>query len=123
MVAVHLVVLLVLPDIEELINDQDTMLIAEVENLRCGRIMSHADGIAPHFLQNLNLALIAAGMESRAQSPQVVVFAHALETHLLAIQVEAVLLPLNGAHTETRFLGIDHSITRKHSRMHSVHVR
>ena len=64
---------LALPNVEALIHDEEAHAIGQIEQLGSGRIVGHPDGIRSHLAQDLELALRRAGVEGRAQRPEVMV--------------------------------------------------
>ena len=81
--------LLPLPDIERLVHHEKSHAVGQLEQLRRGRIVAHADRVAAHLAQDLELSLGGAAIERRAERAEVVVFVHALEVDALAVDEHA----------------------------------
>ena len=77
------------PDVEGLVHDQEAHPVGQLEQLRRGRIVARADGVAAHLPQHLQLALGRARVERRAERAEVVVVVDALELDALAVDEDA----------------------------------
>ncbi len=77
-VIIDVSVLILGPAVECFVDDEHAVLIADVEQDGCGRVVRHADRVAAHFLQDAHLTLDSVAIRDRAQRSLVVVHAHAL---------------------------------------------
>lgn len=99
------------PFVEGLIDDQKPQAVAHIEQLRSGRVMGHANGVAAHGLEDFETAFRGAIDERRAESAQVVMDTDTVHLHRLAVdQKSAVAVPFDRADAERRFDGIDNLI-------------
>ena len=81
------------PGVRQLVHDEEAEPVAEVQQFRRGRIVGRADGIAAHLLELEQAPLPHRIVPGCAQSTRIVVQAHALQEHPLAVEIEAVRLP------------------------------
>ncbi len=79
------------PAVESFVHDQETHLIAQVQQLGCRRVMAGADGVHPEFTKNLQLPLQGPAIDGRAQGTQVVMIANAVQFDVPAIQKETAV--------------------------------
>ena len=56
-------------------------------------------------------------MESRAQRSEVMVFTYTLELNALAVEIKAILVPLDAAHAKAGFMRIDFLLSGKENRI------
>src|ERR1051326_997053 len=77
------------PAIKGFVHNHETETVGKVEQFRSGRIVAGADGVVAHFFENLKLSLQRASVDGRAQRAEIVVIAHAVERHALAIEQKA----------------------------------
>ena len=95
------------PAVERFVHHHHAQAVAQIEQFRRGRIVAGADGVAAHFLQDLNLPLQRAGVDGRAERAEVVMVANAVERHALAVQQKSVVRrELDGADAERRFVAV-----------------
>ena len=96
-----------LPAIEQFIHHHEPHAVAQIEQLRCGRIVRSADGVAAHRAENLQLPLCRALVEGHAQRAKVAVVADALQFEHVTVEEESLFrVPLNLADAERRFNAI-----------------
>ncbi len=74
-----------------LVEDQHAQLVAGVEQLRRGRIVRGAQGVAAHLLQLANAVVLHRVGQRRAQAGVVLVIAGAFHLDRLAVEQEALL--------------------------------
>ena len=79
------------PFVEGLVHDQESQLVAEVEELRGGRIVAGADGVAAHRAERFQAALPDPLGHGRAHATAVVMQADAVELHVLAVDQAALV--------------------------------
>src|SRR5262249_39392237 len=77
--------LLALPYIECLVHYEKTHFVGKIQQLRRWRIVAGSDRIAAHIGQYLQLALQSSVVNRRAQRPQVVMVADAVDLDVLSI--------------------------------------
>ena len=91
---IQVIVLFVLgvdPLIESLVHNEEAHTVAEVEKLRCWRVVRCADGIAAAAFQNLQSALPHTLGYGSTHGTAIVVQVHALHLHLLPIEQETLV--------------------------------
>ena len=81
------------PGVGKFVHYQEAHTVAEVEQLRCGRIMAAADGIAAHGAKPLQAPYPGVVVPGGSERAGVVMQAHALEEGAEAVKVETVGLP------------------------------
>ena len=79
------------PAIESLIHHDEAHSVAKVQQLRRGRIVAGADGVAAHLLQHFELTFQGAGVDGGAERAEVVMIADAVELNALAVEQKAVV--------------------------------
>ena len=84
--AVVVLRLAMFPAIEGFVHDQNPHTIAEVKQLRSGHVMACPQSVHPHFLENLELALGGAKVESRSECSQILMVANPIEPHAFSIE-------------------------------------
>src|SRR5258708_9579710 len=96
------------PAVEGLVHDEHAHAIAEFEQLRCGRVVAGANGIAAHFLENLDLPLECAYVDRGAERSLVVVETHALKKNVLTVEQQtAIWIDDDRTNTEGCFDDVD----------------
>ncbi len=99
------------PAIEELVDDQNALAVADLDQLVGGGVVGDADGVAPHLLENVHLTLQRPVPGLRAQRALVVVLADALELHVFAVELKAhVGGKLDGAEAKLGLIGVQHRV-------------
>ena len=79
------------PAVKRLIHHHHPQAVAEIQQLRGGRVVAGANGVAPHFLEQLDLALQCANIQSGSQSAEIMVIANAIQRHARAIEKKAIV--------------------------------
>jgi hypothetical protein len=101
--------LAVFPAVERFVHHHHAQAVAQIEQLRRGRIVAGADGVAAHGLQDFNLPFQRAGVDGRAERAEVVMVANAVQRHASAVQKKSVVRrELNRADAEGRFITVHH---------------
>ena len=88
------------PGVSELVQDKEAHAVAEVQELRCRRVVAGADGVAAHVLEHLEAADPGVVTPHCAKGSGVVVEADALEEGLLSVEVVAIGPEFRGADAE-----------------------
>ncbi len=97
-----------LPFVKALIHHHDSHLVAEIEQLGRWRIVTRAQGIASHLLQDFQLSLVTTLERSGPQATQVGMITSSLDLHVLAVQQKSLVLrKFQGANADGRGDGID----------------
>ena len=95
------------PAIERLVHHHHAHAVAQIQPFGGGRVVAGADGVAAHLLENRDLAPQGADIDGRAQGAQVVMVAHAVQRHALAVEQKAVgRREFNRPNAERRFIAI-----------------
>ena len=70
--------------------------------------MTRADGVNPHFLQDLDLPLQSSRVDCRTKWPEIVMIANAVESDAFTIEEESfVHIKPDRANSEKRFVSVD----------------
>ena len=88
------------PGVSQFIDDHETEMVAQVQQLRCRRIVGHTDSIAAHVAQHVQPAQPCIVVPDGAESSGIVVQADAFEEGLVAVQIETVRPEFYLADTE-----------------------
>ena len=96
------------PTVERLVHHEDAHTVTEIEKFGSRRIVTRAEGVNSHFLENLQLAFRSAGIECRSQCSEVVVVANTVELNALSIEEKpAVCFELDRSDAESSLVGVD----------------
>ena len=93
------------PHVHGLVYHHETHLVAQVEKLRCRRIVGAAYGIAAHLLEHLKFPLNGAAVHRSPETAHVMMQADAEQLDRIAIEEEA-LVGIPGDAAETEFLPV-----------------
>ena len=95
-------------DIEYLVDDQKPHSVRQFEELGSRRVVGHADRVAAHFTEYIELTLRRTGIERRAQGAEIVMLIGALDIDALAVDVDARLrIKTQGANAKACLVLID----------------
>ena len=78
------------PAIKGLVHHDKTHAIAQIQKLRCGRIVAGADGVDPTLAQNLQFSFQGASIDGCAQCAEIVMFTNAVEFELSSIEEKSI---------------------------------
>ena len=93
-----------LPAVKQLVHHHKAHAIAEIEQLRRGRVVGGADGVAAHRLEDFQLALSGPLVECRSERAEVVMIAYALDFHHAVVEQKPLLCtPFDLADAKGRF--------------------
>ena len=96
------------PAVEDLLVEQDTLLLAHLNEHARRRVVRRADGVAAHLLQDTHLALDSRTAIDGTQGTLILMHADALELDILAVEGEAVGdVVVKPAVTEHRVIRVD----------------
>ena len=96
------------PAVEDLLVEQDTLLLAHLNEHARRRVVRRADGVAAHLLQDTHLALDSRTAIDGTQGALIVVHADALELDILAVKGKAFGdIVVKPAVTEHRVIRVD----------------
>ena len=111
------------PHVEGLVHDEQAHAVRRLEQLGGRRVVARADGVRPHALQDLELALRRAAIDGGPERAQVVVVAHALQRDAAAVQQEALVgAVLDRADAERRLVTVEDGVATPHRADHGVEV-
>ena len=79
------------PLVERLVPDEEAHLVAEVQHLRRGRVVRHADRVRAHVAHDGELAARRVHVERHPERAEVAVQVDAVELHPLAVEEEAAV--------------------------------
>src|ERR1044072_2892132 len=98
------------PGVERFVHHQEAHAISEIEQLRRGRIVTGANRIDAHLLQNFQLPFERSQIQRGTQRSEIVMIADALKLYALAVQQEtAVSIEINITNAKNRFILVDDS--------------
>ena len=96
------------PFVEGFIHDQDAQAVAEIEKFRGRRVVTAANRITTHRLEQRQSPFPYLDWHGCAHRTPIVVQAHAEDFDMLAVEEKAVVgIELDRANTEGRFVMID----------------
>ena len=95
-----------LPRVERLGHHHDSEFVADLQLLLARHVVRGAKRIAAHFLEERHLPAKRVLVKRRAQGPEIVVEAHALELARGAVQQELAVPVLERPHTEAFLLAV-----------------
>ena len=97
------------PHVKRLIHDDQSHRVAHIQQFRCWRVMRRTDGVDTHLLQLRQLAVQGILAQRSSQTPEVVMFANAVEFEVLTVKPEAGLgIELEIAETRSGLHLVDH---------------
>ena len=115
--------LLLAPHVEGLIHHDEAHAVAEVQQLRCGRVVRTADAVAAHLLQNFQLTLQGTDIDGRTQATQVVVHADAVNLHRFPVERETFLrIKAEVAEAERGDIRVHHLTVGQQGGLHIIEV-
>ena len=101
------------PGVREFVHHQEAHPVAEVQELRCGRVVAGADGVAAHPPEHLQAAHPGVLVPDGSQGSRIVMQANAFQEGLFSIQIEAVGLERNLPDAEGRLIAIRGAVLRR----------
>ena len=88
------------PHVETLVHNDESHRVAHVEEFGGRWIVRASYGIATHVFEHLQLTVEGVFVDGRSKTTEVVVVAHAIDFHVLAVKPESCLrVELEGAET------------------------
>ena len=112
------------PLVERLGHDEKAQPIAEIEELRGGRIVRRADGVCAHRLERLQPALPDPERHRGTNCAAVMMQIDASELYAATVEQESpILIERNSANAECRSHGIGNAVSFQNERTEYVEIR
>ena len=98
-----------LPAIKNLVHYDKSHPVSQIEQLRRGRIVRRADGVAAKITQNFKLTLQPTQIDRRTERAKIGMVAYAVERHAFPIEQKTVVRrEFNRPNAKIRLVAINH---------------
>ncbi len=112
------------PTVKGFVDDHQAQLITDLDQLVCCRVVGYTDGVDAHALHGFHLTLDGTVVCHCAQGSLVMVHAHSVQLHVLAVQVKAfILIHGNPAEAKGSLIRIHHGSVYGDLTDHLIEIR